>query len=43
MEFLGESVKAAARQAVEDLARDGGEGGVIAVDDQGQGKYCCDC
>lgn len=38
MEFLGESVQVAAAKAVQDLAEDEGQGGVIAIDDQGHGE-----
>jgi L-asparaginase / beta-aspartyl-peptidase len=39
MQYLGESVHQAARSVVETLRRDGGAGGVIALDNQGNGKY----
>lgn len=39
MEFLGESIHQAAQKAVSDLARDDAQGGVIAVDDEGNGKF----
>ena len=39
MKFRNESVTQAAQAAVEDLARDKGIGGVIALDDQGRGVF----
>ena len=41
MQYLGESVHKAARSVVEALRREEGEGGVIAVDNQGNGECCC--
>jgi beta-aspartyl-peptidase (threonine type) len=38
MQYLGESVHQAARSVVEALRRDGGAGGVIALDNQGNGE-----
>jgi beta-aspartyl-peptidase (threonine type) len=39
MEYLGESLSKAASQAVSDLAQDNAQGGVIAVDDAGNGAH----
>lgn len=39
MRFLSEPVKKAAECAVEDLRKDGGIGGVIVLDRQGNGMY----
>ena len=38
MKYLHESVSVAARVCVEDLRRDGGVGGVIALDNAGNGS-----
>lgn len=38
MEFLGESVSKAASKAVTDLAEEEAQGGVIALDDEGNGE-----
>jgi hypothetical protein len=38
MQYLDESVEEAAQRVVDDLFRDGGMGGVIAVDRQGNGN-----
>jgi beta-aspartyl-peptidase (threonine type) len=38
MRYLGESVERAAQGAVDDLYRDGGMGGVIALDNVGNGE-----
>jgi isoaspartyl peptidase/L-asparaginase-like protein (Ntn-hydrolase superfamily) len=38
MQYLGESVQKAARSVVEALRRDDGAGGVIALDNEGNGK-----
>lgn len=39
MEYLGEAVSKAALKAVTNLAKDHGEGGVIALDDEGNGTF----
>jgi isoaspartyl peptidase/L-asparaginase-like protein (Ntn-hydrolase superfamily) len=39
MQYLHESVHKAARSVVEALRREEGAGGVIALDDQGNGKW----
>ena len=39
MDYLGESLSKAASKAVSDLARDNAQGGVIAVDDAGNGAH----
>lgn len=38
MQYLDESVEEAAQHVVDDLFRDGGMGGIIAVDRQGNGN-----
>ena len=38
MKLLGESTQEAANEVVDHLARDGGIGGVIALDNKGNGK-----
>lgn len=38
MQYLDESVEEATQHVVNDLFRDGGIGGIIAVDRQGNGK-----
>ena len=38
MRYLGESVKKASKHCVEELRKDGGIGGVIALDNKGRGK-----
>ena len=38
MQYLDESVEEASQHAVDDLFRDGGMGGIIAVDKQGNGN-----
>jgi hypothetical protein len=40
MQYLNEPVFKAAQSAVEALRREEGIGGVIALDDKGNGKYC---
>lgn len=40
MEYLGESLSKAASEAVSDLAQDNAQGGVIALDDAGNGAHC---
>jgi hypothetical protein len=42
MKLLGESVDCAARTVVNDLERDGGIGGVVAVDGKGNGGFIHD-
>lgn len=37
MQLVGDSVDEATRRVVQDLWRDGGIGGVIALDEQGKG------
>lgn len=39
MRLLNEPLKKATQRAVDDLRRDGGEGGVIAVDREGHGEF----
>ena len=39
MKYLHESVSTAARACVEELRRDGGMGGVIALDNAGNGWF----
>jgi hypothetical protein len=40
MQYLNEPVYKAAQSAVEALRREEGIGGVTALDDKGNGKYC---
>lgn len=40
MKYRHESVQQATVQCIEELRRDGGDGGVIAVDNKGRGTYC---
>jgi len=39
MKLLGESVTDAAKNVVDDLRRDGGIGGIIALDEKGTREY----
>lgn len=39
MRYLNESVEKAAKHCVEELRQDGGIGGVIALDDKGNGEF----
>jgi beta-aspartyl-peptidase (threonine type) len=43
MKYLGKSLRSASQFAVEELRRDGGEGGVIALDNQGNASLILNC